>query len=104
MSNNLQLNSTHEKINITDSILMYGYVLVFICCGIASRFAFGIKTRKYKKIKSKDTIYDECPICLEYFDDKDKLAKLKCDHVFHVDCIKKWIPRESSCPTCRIIV
>ena len=73
------------------------------CCTLISRCTLGNK-KKYMKIYSKDTIYNECPICLEYFNDKEKLAKLKCGHVFHIECIKKWISRESNCPTCRIKV
>ena len=49
-----------------------------------------------------ECIYDvkECVICLlpctEY------LHKLRyCKHVFHYNCIKKWITRKSHCPHCR---
>lgn len=42
----------------------------------------------------------ECVICI------DKLAKknvqeLHCGHMFHHDCIEKWLETSSTCPCCR---
>ena len=44
-----------------------------------------------------------CTICLEGFRDKDKVIRLKCQHVFHEKCIKKWFKTEKmdkKCPNC----
>ena len=38
-----------------------------------------------------------CPICLE----TDTEQKLKCNHSFHDECIRKWLKNNSSCPCCR---
>jgi hypothetical protein len=62
----------------------------------------------------KDEIYDielfrteygihlneECIICLE----KNNLmwCKLKCNHLFHINCLNKWIKENKSCPNCRV--
>ncbi|CAI5708405.1 unnamed protein product [Peronospora destructor] len=27
--------------------------------------------------------------------------KLPCSHIFHVDCLKMWVQRQQTCPTCR---
>jgi len=45
---------------------------------------------------------DECPICLEYLSNDDLV--LKCNHCFHKACIKDWIKKNPTCPTCRIIL
>ena len=95
------MNYTKNEITDIDSIILYIFCISMFCCTLFSRCTFGNK-KKYIKIKSKDTIYNECPICLEYFRENDKLARLSCDHVFHIDCIKQWISRESNCPICRI--
>ena len=48
----------------------------------------------------------ECAICLcnlEACDDASQITALRlgCGHAFHPDCIKRWLPKNSSCPTCR---
>ncbi|MCO5612060.1 hypothetical protein L7F22_066322 [Adiantum nelumboides] len=44
----------------------------------------------------------ECAVCLETFEGQDEVSVLPpCNHVFHVRCIKKWLPVKLSCPLCR---
>jgi len=46
----------------------------------------------------------ECSICLEYIDNIDNIDKtwiLRCNHVFHKECIKKWLVLSNTCPVCR---
>ena len=42
-----------------------------------------------------------CVICLEDFKDNESIICLPCIHVFHNDCIKSWLNRHNSCPTCK---
>jgi hypothetical protein len=52
---------------------------------------------------------DVCVICLETFQDGDRLRVLPCDHSFHVGCIDRWLSGSHSynecftagCPTCK---
>ncbi|OMO59177.1 Zinc finger, RING-type [Corchorus olitorius] len=41
-----------------------------------------------------------CAICLEGFSG-NSCFKMPCSHVFHGDCIGKWLSRKTSCPMCR---
>ena len=41
-----------------------------------------------------------CSICFAPFLDGDRVGALPCDHVFHVDCLKSWLPRRNVCPLC----
>ena len=43
----------------------------------------------------------ECSICLENFNDNEKIIKLNCNHMFHTGCIKLWIENNNTCPLCR---
>ncbi|WVZ96668.1 hypothetical protein U9M48_042275 [Paspalum notatum var. saurae] len=42
-----------------------------------------------------------CVICLEDYESKDSIGKLKCSHDFHADCIKKWLQVKNACPVCK---
>ena len=43
-----------------------------------------------------------CPICLDVLDDEVQNRKLSCKHIFHRECIDKWlITKKMSCPTCK---
>ena len=46
---------------------------------------------------------DICYICMDHFTNNDKCIKLKCDHIYHLNCIKKWIERShnSKCVICK---
>lgn len=45
---------------------------------------------------------DECCICLDSINDKTKIYNLNCEHLFHPDCIDKWVNINNTCPLCRI--
>ncbi|KAM1212037.1 hypothetical protein TB2_003568 [Malus domestica] len=46
---------------------------------------------------------ETCSVCLVDFEEEDLVSQLgKCGHVFHVDCIERWIESSHfSCPICR---
>jgi len=39
-----------------------------------------------------------CIICRE---EMDTGKKLPCGHIFHFNCLRSWLERQQSCPTCR---
>ncbi|XP_075509770.1 E3 ubiquitin-protein ligase ATL42-like [Primulina tabacum] len=44
----------------------------------------------------------ECSVCLSKFEDVEILRLLpKCNHVFHIGCIDRWLRKHSTCPLCR---
>lgn len=47
---------------------------------------------------------ESCVICQEDFKKKDRLKITPCGHIFHSQCISKWLETECirpTCPTCR---
>merc|ERR1712216_922260 len=42
-----------------------------------------------------------CAICLEAYRDDELLTALPCSHVYHVECLTRWLQRSSHCPLCR---
>ena len=45
----------------------------------------------------------ECSICWSDIEPRD-VKKTSCKHVFHKECLKKWLERNPSCPNCRSII
>jgi hypothetical protein len=43
---------------------------------------------------------DECAICYDTINGNDKNI-LKCNHIFHKNCIEKWFQKSHHCPLCR---
>lgn len=44
---------------------------------------------------------ETCSICIDNFNIKTKCIVLPCTHLFHQDCISKWLLQNDSCPICR---
>lgn len=62
------------------------------------------KCLREKVYCSSDQEHEEvsCPICLEEYDNGDKIVTMeKCGHDYHADCIKKWLLMKKVCPICK---
>ena len=57
--------------------------------------------KKKNKFKMAYKSVNDCSICLEKMKQKNKIKFLKCGHVFHATCIKKWNNITKTCPICR---
>jgi len=56
--------------------------------------------------KGIGTVEDEdeaelCAVCLCNYEESDVLIQLPCEHLFHENCISRWLSQDSSCPQCR---
>ncbi|XVE86380.1 hypothetical protein DITRI_Ditri18aG0030300 [Diplodiscus trichospermus] len=53
-----------------------------------------------------DDEYDkltECAVCLSMLENEEMARLLpNCKHIFHAECIDKWLASHSTCPLCRI--
>ncbi|KAK1436246.1 hypothetical protein QVD17_02025 [Tagetes erecta] len=43
---------------------------------------------------------EECPTCLEEYDEENPKIITKCEHHFHLACILEWMERSDTCPVC----
>ena len=42
-----------------------------------------------------------CLICLQNYNNQEKICYLPCTHFFHASCIKKWLEMKNNCPLCK---
>lgn len=42
-----------------------------------------------------------CSICME---SEGGQIRLDCGHMFHKDCVLKWLKKNKSCPICRSVI
>jgi hypothetical protein len=63
-----------------------------------------IKWKEYREF----VIYGEniCPICYEEYEDESYLKQMDCQgqHVYHSQCIDKWILKSDKCPMCNLSI
>jgi hypothetical protein len=66
-----------------------------------------IKNYPISKIHDISTLSEDkkkCLVCLENFKNGDYFITLPCIHIFHAECIKKWMKQQNFCPICKNII
>ena len=51
--------------------------------------------------KSQLSSSKTCAICLEDYQNKDRLRNLQCLHDFHQSCVDEWFRDKATCPICK---
>ena len=54
--------------------------------------------RESSRKRGADT---DCSICIEAYQDSDLLRRLPCLHLFHQECIDRWLGINVRCPICK---
>ena len=49
----------------------------------------------------RETRMKQCSVCYTNIKFGDIVRKLNCDHIFHQECVDKWLEEKLSCPLCR---
>ena len=102
-----ELKSSKYKF-ITDLIetIIVGFALIFCFVGTfvgirnawkadqGSQFnttTLKIENRLYKEILKEESDSDPCSICLDELKEDEVVAITECKHLFHPQCIMKWV-------------
>ncbi|PIN25926.1 hypothetical protein CDL12_01340 [Handroanthus impetiginosus] len=56
----------------------------------------------YEKDSESEEL-EECSVCLCKVDEGDEVTELRCNHLFHIACLDRWLGYGNmTCPLCRI--
>ncbi|XP_020574418.1 E3 ubiquitin-protein ligase MBR1-like isoform X2 [Phalaenopsis equestris] len=107
----LDLTDEHRDMRLDIDNMSYEELLVLeetignVSTGLSEDYLTKCLTeRLYCSSASAQDDKDEeacCPICLEEFKDNDSQGLMKCPHVYHFTCIKKWLKLKKTCPVCK---
>ena len=75
---------------------------------LISRFSIaktviGRNKKLFSLLSAKAKESETCIICMSEFKESDEVSELNCDerHVFHAECIEKWLQTQLKCPICK---
>ena len=77
--------------------------IIYIIYAFLSLYWLFIMVKSICKKETYKLIYlrseEECSICYEEND--KQFVILRCKHVYHKECIDKWLQEHTTCPQCR---
>ena len=113
--NNNQENNNEENNEINRNIIYNSYLYDIILNYIDFRYTnnydnledviVSLDTNELNNLKTyeNDKKNINCCICMHDINEKELITELKCNHVFHENCIKTYLDNYShKCPICRI--
>ena len=60
------------------------------------------QTLSYRYNKENPVLEEKCTICLCEYTHNDDVRRLPCMHLFHIDCVDRWLQQNKRCPMCRM--
>ncbi|UJR10238.1 hypothetical protein I4U23_014451 [Adineta vaga] len=61
-----------------------------------------LPTEPFQGARNKSDEENKCSVCWDDFEQNQILRRLRCFHLYHKDCIDKWLKDNNQCPICRV--
>ena len=66
------------------------------------QFILELDEFQFKHLKKYSALTeDKCPICLQKYKSADIIKEFPCKHIFHKNCIFRWLKSSNICPICK---
>ncbi|KAF5189800.1 E3 ubiquitin-protein ligase [Thalictrum thalictroides] len=76
-------------------------IIATSCC----KFEADDASKELEKTSTNDDDdEDECPTCLEGYDEENPKIMTECNHHYHLACIFEWMERSDTCPVCNKVM
>jgi hypothetical protein len=56
---------------------------------------------EFQTFECKGEMVESCCICMNKIVEKEIITTIKCNHTFHLNCIREWSKYKADCPVCR---
>ena len=61
-----------------------------------------IPCQRFSELELENKSSESCIICQENYKNEDNIIQLKCNHIFHKECLENWLLNYNCvCPICR---
>lgn len=80
----------------------FTFVLLYLISALIMFLFLKFHTNVYNSVENVEItdLKEDCPICLDKLY-KEKSVIISCNHIFHKDCLEKWLSRKEICPLCK---
>ena len=68
---------------------------------VVTRGLSASEMHRLERVRATGDEEGTCAPCMEAFQAGAPLLRLPCKHLYHRDCIAKWLENHRTCPTCR---
>ena len=94
----VQMPSIIDMLNAMQGVL--GGVGGGGAAGLSEEQREAVPTRAYERQRG-ETENATCSVCLSQLEDGEPAKTLGCKHVYHPECINRWLERSRLCPVCK---
>jgi len=82
-----------------------GAIFYNIYCIFKDKMGNCCLKQQFKHATLRENLVDDCSICLNNLKKEDKVLILKCNHLYHSECLLEWFNKDNNnCPLCREIL
>ncbi|XP_053715473.1 E3 ubiquitin-protein ligase RNF6 [Synchiropus splendidus] len=100
-TNNLVENGTLPILRLAQFFLLNNEEVVEHPRGLTKEQIDNLATRTYGQISLEGEMGRTCSVCINEYEQGNKLRRLPCSHEFHIHCIDRWLSDNVTCPICR---